>query len=59
MMKGIHMSGPTFFDISPDGSSAAKKHNRNIVWPVLKSLVVIPSSGNIESEMARLCQLVQ
>lgn len=52
MMKGIHLSGPIFLDIRPDGSSAARKERRKIVWPVLKSFVSKPSSVNRSSEIA-------
>lgn len=52
MMKGIHLSGPIFLEIRPDGSSAARKESRKIVWPVLKSFVSMPSSVNRSSEIA-------
>jgi hypothetical protein len=51
-MKGIHLSGPIFFEIKPEGNSAARKDSRNMVWPVLKSFVSIPSSVKRSSEIA-------
>lgn len=54
MMKGMKISAPSFFEIRPEGSSAARNDSRKMVCPVLKSFVVIPSSGNMSSEMARL-----
>lgn len=54
MMNGIHLSGPIFLEIRPEGSSAARKESRKIVWPVLKSLVSMPSSVRRSSEIATL-----
>jgi hypothetical protein len=52
MMKGIHLSGPIFLEIKPDGNSAARKESRKIVCPVLKSFVSMPSSVKRSSEIA-------
>jgi hypothetical protein len=57
MMNGIHLSGPIFLEIRPDGSSAARKERRKIVWPVLKSFVSMPNSVRRSSEIAVRCQL--
>jgi hypothetical protein len=52
MMKGIQISGPSFLEISPEGSSADKNDTRKMVCPVLKSFVSIPSSTSMSSVMA-------
>jgi hypothetical protein len=33
MMVGIQRSAPNFLEMRPEGSSAAKKEARKMVWP--------------------------